>query len=108
MRCQNIVELNDVFFHLYEGSFIVEHLQHTIKKAVSYRGNGLHSGIPVTLTMLPAEPDTGIRFRRVDLPGHPEVPAHIEYVTNTMRATTLENGNAKVFTVEHLLSGLYA
>ena len=86
MRCQNIVELNDVFFHLYEGSFIVEHLQHTIKKAVSYRGNGLHSGIPVTLTMLPAEPDTGIRFRRVDLPGHP----------------------AKVFTVEHLLSGLYA
>ena len=108
MRCQNIVKLNDVFFHLYEGSFIVEHLQHTIKKAVSYRGNGLHSGIPVTLTMLPAEPDTGIRFRRVDLPGHPEVPAHIEYVTNTMRATTLENGNAKVFTVEHLLSGRYA
>ena len=33
MRCQNIVELNDVFFHLYEGSFIVEHLQHTIKKS---------------------------------------------------------------------------
>ena len=82
--------------------------QHTIRKPVSYKGNGLHSGMPVTMTMNPALPGTGIVFRRTDLPGQPEVPAQSRYVTNTMRATTLEKGEAKVFTVEHLLSALFA
>jgi UDP-3-0-acyl N-acetylglucosamine deacetylase len=86
----------------------VKRLQHSIKKTVVYKGNGLHSGIPVTLTMHPAAPGTGIIFRRIDLPNQPEVPAHINYVTNTLRATTLERNLAKVFTVEHILSGLYA
>lgn len=82
--------------------------QHTIRKPVSYKGNGLHSGMPVTMTMHPAKPGTGILFRRSDLPGMPEVPADSRYITSTMRATTLEKGPAKVFTVEHLLSALYA
>ena len=82
--------------------------QHTIRKPVSYKGNGLHSGMPVTMTMHPARPGTGILFRRSDLPGAPEVPAESRYITSTMRATTLEKGPAKVFTVEHLLSALYA
>lgn len=86
----------------------MKRLQHSIKKTVVYKGNGLHSGIPVTLTMHPAAPSTGIIFRRIDLPNQPEVPAHINYVTNTLRATTLERNLAKVFTVEHILSGLYA
>ena len=86
----------------------MKRLQHSIKKTVVYKGNGLHSGIPVTLTMHPAAPGTGIIFRRIDLPNQPEVPAHIDYVTNTLRATTLERNLAKVFTVEHILSGLYA
>ncbi|AOH39337.1 UDP-3-O-acyl-N-acetylglucosamine deacetylase [Dialister pneumosintes] len=86
----------------------MKRLQHSIKKTVVYKGNGLHSGIPVTLTMHPAAPGTGIIFRRIDLPNQPEVPAHINYVTNTLRATTLERNLAKVFTVEHILSGLYA
>lgn len=86
----------------------MKRLQHSIKKTVVYKGNGLHSGIPVTLTMHPAAPGTGIIFRRIDLPKQPEVPAHINYVTNTLRATTLERNLAKVFTVEHILSGLYA
>ena len=86
----------------------MKRLQHSIKKTVVYKGNGLHSGIPVTLTMHPAAPGTGIIFRRIDLPNQPEVPAHINYVTNTLRATTLERSLAKVFTVEHILSGLYA
>lgn len=51
---------------------------------------------------------TGILFRRTDLPGQPEVPADSRCITSTMRATTLEKGPAKVFTVEHLLSALYA
>lgn len=82
--------------------------QHTIGKDVTYKGLGLHSGMPVTMTMHPAAPGTGIIFKRSDLPGRPEVPAQSRYITNTLRATTLEKGEAKVFTVEHVLSALYA
>ncbi len=64
--------------------------------------------MPVTLTMRPAPAGRGIIFRRMDLDGCPEVPAKSEFVTSTLRATTLERGAAKVFTVEHLLSALYA
>lgn len=82
--------------------------QHTIGKDVTYKGLGLHSGMPVTMTMHPATPGTGIIFKRSDLPGGPEVPAQSRYITNTLRATTLEKGEAKIFTVEHVLSALYA
>ena len=82
--------------------------QHTIQKSVTYKGNGLHSGLPVTMTMHPAKAGTGILFRRSDLPGAPTVAAKSQNITNTMRATTLEDGAAKVFTVEHVLSALFA
>ena len=82
--------------------------QHAIGKDVTYKGLGLHSGMPVTMTMHPAAPGAGIIFKRSDLPGGPEVPAQSRYITNTLRATTLEKGEAKVFTVEHVLSALYA
>ena len=82
--------------------------QHTIGKDVTYKGLGLHSGMPVTMTMHPAAPGAGIIFKRSDLPGGPEVPAQSRYITNTLRATTLEKGEAKGFTVEHVLSALYA
>ena len=82
--------------------------QYTLGKPISFKGNGLHSGIPVTITMRPAPAGSGIIFRRIDLTGAPEVPAKSEFVTNTLRATTLERGNAKVFTVEHILSALFA
>lgn len=87
---------------------MVERKQNTLQKSVSFRGNGLHSGFPVTLTLCPAPVDTGILFRRTDLKGAPTVPARSEFITNTLRATTLERGEAKVFTVEHLLSALFA
>jgi UDP-3-O-[3-hydroxymyristoyl] N-acetylglucosamine deacetylase len=58
------------------------------------------------MVLRPAPANTGIIFIRTDLPGYPSVPADLSYVTNTMRATTLERGTAKVFTVEHLLSAL--
>jgi len=86
----------------------VKRNQHTIGKDVTYKGLGLLSGMPVTMTMHPAAPGTGIIFKRSDLPGGPEVPAQSRYITNTLRATTLEKGEAKVFTVEHVLSALYA
>lgn len=91
-----------------ERQIIVKRNQHTIGKSVTYKGNGLHSGMPVTMTMHPADAGTGIVFRRTDIAGAPEVPAKSCYITNTMRATTLEKGEAKVFTVEHVLSGLFA
>ncbi len=82
--------------------------QNTLIQPVSYQGNGLHSGLPVSMTLCPAHAGSGICFRRTDLPDTAPIPAAAEYVTNTLRATTLENGPAKVFTVEHILSALYA
>lgn len=82
--------------------------QTTVAKTVTYIGTGLHSGKDVTITLCPAAVDTGIVFARTDLAGSPEVAAKANHVTNAMRATTLESGTAKVFTVEHLLAAFYA
>ncbi len=67
-------------------------------------GVGLHSGQRVELTLRPAPPDTGIVFRRVDLPQPVEIPITATAVTDTRLASTISNGGAKVFTVEHLMS----
>lgn len=80
--------------------------QTTLAKSVSYSGIGLHAAEEVHMVMCPAAANTGIVFIRTDLPGRPSVKAHLSNVTNTMRATTLEDGEAKVFTVEHVLSAL--
>jgi UDP-3-O-[3-hydroxymyristoyl] N-acetylglucosamine deacetylase / 3-hydroxyacyl-[acyl-carrier-protein] dehydratase len=78
--------------------------QQTLRQSVSYSGVGLHSGNRVTMTLLPAPPNTGVRFRRVDLDGKPEIEARIENVSQTNRSTTLAKGNAKIQTVEHVLA----
>ena len=80
--------------------------QTTLAKSVSYSGIGLHAAEEVHMVLCPAPANTGIVFIRTDLPGRPSVKAHLSNVTNTMRATTLEDGEAKVFTVEHVLSAL--
>lgn len=67
-------------------------------------GVGLHSGQRVELTLRPAPPDTGIVFRRVDLPQPVDIVVSAVAVTDTRMASTISNGNAKVFTVEHLMS----
>ena len=82
--------------------------QTTIAKTVEVTGTGLHSGKDVSITLRPAPVDTGIVFARTDLPGAPRVKAAAANVTATLRATTLENGAAKVFTVEHLLAVFFA
>lgn len=82
--------------------------QTTLLNAVRYADIGLHSGAPVELALKPAPAGTGIRFVRTDLPGLPSVQAAADRVTSVMRATTLENGAARVFTVEHLMAALYA
>ncbi|SMC38667.1 UDP-3-O-acyl-N-acetylglucosamine deacetylase [Sporomusa malonica] len=82
--------------------------QTTVASRVVYTGIGLHSGRDVTIALNPAPADSGIVFERTDLAGLPRVSAQAVNVTNTMRATTLERGEAKVFTVEHLLAAFYA
>ena len=82
--------------------------QITLAAEVSYSGAGLHSGKDVTMRLKPGEPDTGIVFIRTDLPGQPEIHARAELVTSTMKATTLSENGAQVFTVEHLLGALSA
>ncbi len=77
--------------------------KHSIGPA-SYSGIGLHSGNRVTMTFLPAPPNTGIRFRRVDLEGKPEIEAQVENVVENNRSTTLAKGNTRIHTVEHVLA----
>jgi len=78
--------------------------QQTIKNPVDFSGIGLHSGNKVSMTFLPAPPNTGIRFRRVDLDGKPEIEARAENVSETNRSTTISKGNIKIHTVEHVLA----
>jgi UDP-3-O-[3-hydroxymyristoyl] N-acetylglucosamine deacetylase/3-hydroxyacyl-[acyl-carrier-protein] dehydratase len=78
--------------------------QQTLNGPASYSGVGLHSGNRVTMTFLPAASNTGIRFRRVDLEGAPEIEARIENVVETNRSTTLAKGNTRIHTVEHVLA----
>ena len=81
--------------------------QQTLAKPASFSGIGLHSGNKVSMTLLPAPPNSGIIFRRVDLDSRAEIPAQVGYVAETDRSTTLSRGNAKVQTVEHVLAALY-
>jgi len=80
--------------------------QQTLNRPASYSGIGLHSGNRVNMTILPAPANTGVRFRRVDLEGKPEIEARVENVGETNRSTTLAKGNLKVHTVEHVLAAL--
>ena len=78
--------------------------QRTLKSLTKAVGVGLHSGQRVELTLRPAPPDTGIVFRRVDLPQPVDIVVSAVAVTDTRMASTISSGNAKVFTVEHLMS----
>src|SRR5436190_9634868 len=78
--------------------------QQTLRETVHFEGAGLHSGNPVGMSFLPAPPNTGIRFRRVDLEGKPEIEARVENVSDTTRSTTLSKGNIRIHTVEHVLA----
>jgi len=78
--------------------------QRTLKTLTKAVGVGLHSGQRVELTLRPAAPDTGIVFRRVDLPQPVDILISAEAVTDTRLASTISSGSAKVHTVEHLMS----
>jgi len=79
--------------------------QRTIAAPVKTVGIGLHTGRKVTLKLIPAPINTGIIFHRIDLPDAPGIKADAHLVTDTRLATVLQNGDTRVSTVEHLLSG---
>lgn len=83
---------------------MLNHKQHTIKKSVSLSGVGLHTGVQTTMTFLPAKPNHGIKFQRVDLPGSPIIDADCDNVVDVSRGTTIEQSGARVSTIEHCLA----
>ena len=80
--------------------------QRTIRNKTSATGVGLHTGIKATLTLHPADPNTGILFRRKDGDKVVEIPAQANYVGDTTLSTTLEHNGAEIATIEHLMSAL--
>lgn len=82
--------------------------QQTVVNSAEYSGIALHSGARSTVRVQPAPENTGIIFRRVDLPGKPEVRALASNVADVRRGTTIANGNVVVATVEHIMSALNA
>ena len=87
---------------------MTEPSQRTIRKDVSLAGTGVHSGESATITLRPGNVNTGIRFRRLDLDGCPEIPATLSHVVGTELGTSLANGDAQVNTVEHVMAALAA
>src|SRR6478672_1229919 len=80
--------------------------QHTLEQEVSISGTGLHTGVNVDMILKPANPGFGIQFQRIDLAGQPIIKADCDLVTDTSRGTTLQVGDAKINTVEHILAAL--
>ncbi|MCU0368015.1 MAG: bifunctional UDP-3-O-[3-hydroxymyristoyl] N-acetylglucosamine deacetylase/3-hydroxyacyl-ACP dehydratase, partial [Cyclobacteriaceae bacterium] len=84
----------------------LNHKQQTIKKSVTLSGVGLHTGVQTNMTFLPAKPNHGIKFQRIDLPGAPIIDADCDRVVDVSRGTTIEQSGARVSTIEHTLAAL--
>ena len=83
-----------------------KYFQHTLKEEVVISGAGIHTGQSVTMHVKPADPNTGINFQRIDLPGKPIVKADVDNVVETNRSTTIQANGARVGTIEHLMAAL--
>ena len=82
--------------------------QQTLKSQFSVKGKGLHTGMEIEATFLPAPENHGYKFQRIDLDGQPVIDALAEFVVDTNRGTVLARGDVRVSTVEHSLAALYA
>jgi len=80
--------------------------QHTIASEIALQGVGLHTGAQIHITIAPAATNEGVLFKRTDLEGQPTVKADCEKVADTSHNTTIQQGEAKVSTIEHLLAAL--
>ncbi|MCF7806760.1 MAG: UDP-3-O-acyl-N-acetylglucosamine deacetylase [Simkaniaceae bacterium] len=99
--------------YTYTPSELLAHLpstrnQCTIANSFVVDGIGLFTGVPVRMTVYPAETGHGIVFKRIDLPSQPTIPALVEYVDDTPRCTILSCQGANIQTVEHILAALRA
>jgi UDP-3-O-[3-hydroxymyristoyl] N-acetylglucosamine deacetylase/3-hydroxyacyl-[acyl-carrier-protein] dehydratase len=81
--------------------------QKTLAKEIVLKGKGLHSGTDVEVTIKPADPDFGYKFKRVDLPNKPIINALASNVISTARGTTLKENDATIMTIEHLCAALF-
>lgn len=81
--------------------------QQTIKKKISIKGIGLHTGVKSIATFNPAEKNFGIRFKRLDLENCPEIIADIDHVVDISRGTTIGQSDIHIHTVEHILSAVF-
>ncbi|MCR4582365.1 MAG: bifunctional UDP-3-O-[3-hydroxymyristoyl] N-acetylglucosamine deacetylase/3-hydroxyacyl-ACP dehydratase [Prevotella sp.] len=82
--------------------------QQTIKGSFSLFGKGLHTGLNLTVTFNPAPENHGYKVQRIDLEGQPVIEAIAENVVDTQRGTVIGKGDARVSTIEHAMSALYA
>lgn len=80
--------------------------QRTVANISKFEGVGLHTGNASSIEFHPAAEGYGIRFVRMDLPGSPEIPALVDFVSDISRGTTLTNNGASVHTVEHVLAAV--
>lgn len=93
---------------LHPSALITYRAPRTLARTVDFAGIGVHTGMQVHMRFVPAEENTGVCFKRVDLPGEPIIPARVEYVCDASRSTTIGVGSAKIHTVEHVLAALKA
>lgn len=80
--------------------------QHTIKKSVTVSGVGLHTGVEVNMTFLPAPIGHGIKFQRIDIEGQPIIDADVDNVVDISRGTSIEQSGARINTVEHTMAAI--
>lgn len=82
--------------------------QRTLKESFKVNGKGLHTGLMIEATFLPAPENHGYKFQRLDMEGQPVIDALAEYVTATTRGTVISRGDLRISTIEHALAALYA
>lgn len=82
--------------------------QQTLNGEFTVKGKGLHTGLEIEATFLPAPENHGYKFQRIDLPGEPVIDALAENVTETERGTVISKGDVRISTIEHALAALYA
>ena len=82
--------------------------QQTLNGEFTVKGKGLHTGLEIEATFLPAPENHGYKFQRIDLPDAPVIDALAENVTETERGTVISRGDVRISTIEHALAALYA
>ena len=107
MRLQTSDFRHIYYFRRMQSSNNGYDFQHTLASEISISGVGIHTGQTVNMVLKPADPNTGVIFKRMDLPGVPSVKADVDNVTETTRSTTIEANGARVGTIEHLLAALF-